>query len=394
MGLSSSKTKTTQDTNQSQSGTTNPITPDWLLDRTRQQDNRIGDYANSDPYSYIAGPAPLQQAAWGSANTLGDWQPQARLGAGLALEAGTGPANTAGVYGGSSDVPLPLADKSDGFSTIMSGPQVAQGPQQSPMGKGVPGRATETGGFLPQGSLVPANGYSPAPNDPNYAMPRSGQPFNPNNPAITGADQLGAYQNPFQQQVIDTTLAGYDQDAGQRQAALMAQGARNGAFGSSRFGIAQGQLGADLTLGRGQLEGGLRSQGFNTAAGYGMQDAAAGNQMRQFDAQQRDAAQMRQLQAAGLLQQGASQYGADQRADIGLMSGLGDQQRQIEQAYLGAPVGQLEEASNLYGQTPYQILVGNQVDTTGRSQGTTVQRSSPSLFQSLLQGAGAASMFF
>jgi hypothetical protein len=230
---------------------------------------------------------------------------------------------------------------------------------------------------------------------PGYGQPRAGRPIGTDNPAITGASQAGAYSNPFDQQVIDTTLAGYDQDAGQRQAQLEAAGARNGAFGGSRFGIAEGQLGADLALGRGQLEGGLRQTGFNLANQFGMQDAGAGNQMLQFNAGQQDNAANRQLQAAGLLGDLSNSYDANTRADLGLMSGLGEQQRGIESAYAGAPLSQLQAMGQLSGLTPYDILVGrNTAGTqTGTMSGTNVTSQTPSMFNQLLSAGQLASMF-
>lgn len=388
MGLSSSKTKTTQDQNTQQSGTTMPITPPWLTEAAQDYVGRIGDFGDMDPNQFIAGASPLQRQAWGNADQLGGWRPQANMAAGMAAGAGMAGPNTAGRYhpptGGElqPQTSQPVMQPSMGKADPRVGPQVAQG---------------QSGG---QPGLVSPQGYSAAPSDPGYAMPRQGHPigYQPPpgvdpNPAITGASQAGAYQNPFQQQVIDTSLAGYDQNVGQQQAQMAANAARNGAFGGSRYGLAEGQFGADSALGRGQLESGLRSQGFQYANQMGMQDAAAGNNMLQFDAQQRDNAQNRALQAAGLLQQGAGQYAGDTRADLATMSGLGEQQRGIEQAYAGAPLAQLQMMGQLSGMTPYQILVGNQVDSTGQMHGTNVTSQSPSLFQSLLSGASSAAMF-
>lgn len=338
MGLSSSKTKTTQDQNTTQHGTTMPIAPPWLTDALHSQADRIGAYAQTDPTQYVAPASSLQQQAWQAGANVGGWQPGNMAGNALAMHAGMSGPNTAGIYphGG---------------------------------GKAPPG----TGGQfqLPQGQQPGANG----------------------NPALTGASQMGAYQNPWDQQVVDTTLAGFDRNTGQQHAAMAAAAARNGAFGGSRYGIQEGQFAADSGLNRAGIEAQLRQQGFNTAAGYGMQDAASGNQMRQFDANQRDAALNRQLQAAGLLYQGADSYGANNRADIGLQAQLGDQQRGVDQAFRAAPIGQLEELSNLYGNLPYQALVGQDVNSTGTMHGTSVQKSSPSLFNTLMQLGSTAAMF-
>lgn len=87
-----------------------------------------------------------------------------------------------------------------------------------------------------------------------------------------GSEFMGNYQNPFQSQVIDASLGQYDQDSAEARNSLRANNA--GAFGNKRFGVAEGQFASDIALGRASLGSNLRAQGFNTAAGLGMQDAS------------------------------------------------------------------------------------------------------------------------
>lgn len=89
--------------------------------------------------------------------------------------------------------------------------------------------------------------------------------------ARRGSEFLNDYQNPYQSQVIDTSLNQYDQDSAEARNSLRANNA--GAFGNKRYGVAEGQFAADSALGRAGLGANLRSTGFNTAAGLGMQDA-------------------------------------------------------------------------------------------------------------------------
>lgn len=89
--------------------------------------------------------------------------------------------------------------------------------------------------------------------------------------ARRGSEFLNDYQNPYQAQVIDSSLAQYDQDSAEARNSLRANNA--GAFGNKRYGVAEGQFAADSALGRAGLGANLRSTGFNTAAGLGMQDA-------------------------------------------------------------------------------------------------------------------------
>lgn len=328
MGLSSRKSTTKTD--QTQSGTSAPITPDWLRDGARDYVDRIAAFGDSDPNAFVAGASPLQQAAWANVGSLGAWQDLAATGAGLALDAG------------------------------QRGPHLA-------------------------------GHYPPPPDAPGYAMPRSGRPIGADNPALTGAGQMGAYANPFDQQVIDVTLAGMDRNAGQVRAAQEAAAARTGAFGGSRNAIREALTEGELAQARAAQEAGLRQAGFNTAAALGMQDAAAGNQMMAFDAGQADKADARKLEAGKALGDMANSGDAGTRADLGLMDTLGQDQRSIEQAYALAPLAQLQAMGSLSGMTPYQILVGQQTDT--KSSGTNVTKTSPSLFDQLLTGASIASKF-
>lgn len=379
MGLSSSKT--TQKTNSTESGTQTPITPDWLTGAAHDYTDRIGAFGDMDPNSFVAPAAPLQQQAWDNAARLGDWQPQAATAAGMTQAAGQAGPNLAGAQG---FMPQMESMKGPAHSSELPRPQNA---------------------FSGASGLVPGSGYTPAPQMPGYAQARPGTPIGVDR--LSGAetatpasllDNLPAYQNPFTNDVVNTSLAGFDNQTAQQRAQLEAQGARNGAFGGSRFGIAQGQFEGDSSRNRAAMEAQLRAQSFDTAAGLSQSDAAmrqqasmanaaAGNNMTQFNAGQRDTDLNRQLAAAGLLNQEAQDYGAGTRADLGAMENLGGDQRAIEQAYAMAGPAQLQMMGQLSGMTPYDILVGRNV--TGNTTGTNTTTSSPSLFGQLL---GAASL--
>lgn len=338
MGLSSSKVKTTENrkTNETTSGTTMPVTPPWLSSGLQDYFGQIGSFAGQDPQSLVAGPSALQQQAWAGAGNLGGWQANLGHAGELARNVGGAGANT------------------------YSAPQI-----------GPAGQAT----------------------------------------AQRGSEFMSSYLNPYTEQVVDASLADFNDQAGQQQARLAAQGARAGAFGGSRFGIAEGQLAADQARDAGLLSAGLRSQAFDRAAGFGMADAdrfgnigvfntGQGNQFAlaqggfdqaagQFNAGQEDNSLLRQLQAAGMLGDLSQAQGTGERADLGLLAQLGDQQRGVEQQQALGPLAQLEAVGGLYNQFPYQPLVGQSVNgtTSGTMSGTSVQKSSPSLFNQLLSGA-------
>lgn len=89
--------------------------------------------------------------------------------------------------------------------------------------------------------------------------------------ASQGSKYMDSYKDPYLKDVVDTSLADYDLGAAEGRNALRASSA--GAFGNKRTGVAEGQFASDAAIGRGQLSSTLRSNAFNTAAGYGMQDA-------------------------------------------------------------------------------------------------------------------------
>lgn len=176
-----------------------------------------------------------------------------------------------------------------------------------------------------------------------------------------------SFMSPYTQQVVDTTLAGYDQNAGQQQAALAAKGAANGSFGGSRFGVAEGLLGGQLAQGRAGTEAQLRDQAYNTGMGY------------YGDAQNRN------LAAGGLLSNIGSAQDANNRSNIGLMADLGGQQRGIDADYRTADLSMLQALGQLYGQGQYGLFQGS------NTQGTTTQKENPGLIGSIGQGAGVVS---
>ena len=89
--------------------------------------------------------------------------------------------------------------------------------------------------------------------------------------ATTGAEFRSAYLDPYLNDVVDSSLASYDQGAAEARNSLRAANA--GAFGNKRFGVAEGQFAADSALGRGQLVSGLRSDAFRFSTDAGMRDS-------------------------------------------------------------------------------------------------------------------------
>ena len=101
-------------------------------------------------------------------------------------------------------------------------------------------------------------------------------------PFLQGAAQLAGpqgyqqYMSPYQQDVINATLASFDRQAQKGIAPLNAQATNYGNLGSARQGIQQAEYQVGSDLNRALLESGLRQQGFTQAQqlanqGYGQQ---------------------------------------------------------------------------------------------------------------------------
>ena len=91
--------------------------------------------------------------------------------------------------------------------------------------------------------------------------------------ALTGtgagaADQAGSiasYMSPYQQQVIDASLAEFDRNAAIQQQGLRDNAISMGAYGGGREGVMQAEAMRNNQMNRAQLQAGLLNQGFMDA---------------------------------------------------------------------------------------------------------------------------------
>jgi len=148
---------------------------------------------------------------------------------------------------------------------------------------------------------------------------------------------IGAYQNPYTQQVVDTTLADLDRS---RQMAIgrdqdRAIGA--GAFGGSRSGVLEAETNRAFADQAARTAAGLRQGGFDRATSLAGQDINREIGNRGFQ--------------AGLF---GNQL-ADQYNNLGLLSGIGGQQQQFQQQALNQAYGQYADAMG-YGQKQLGLL--------------------------------------
>ena len=144
--------------------------------------------------------------------------------------------------------------------------------------------------------------------------------------ALTGPTAYQPFMSPYQQQVIDTSLASFDKQAAQQQQALRDQALGvPGAFGGGREGVQQAEYQTGSDLNRAALQAQLMQQGFTQAGS---------------DAQR--AFQNQQAIGAGQLGLGSAQMGLSnfQRTgmggDIGALGQLGALRQGQTQAELTA----------------------------------------------------------
>jgi len=188
--------------------------------------------------------------------------------------------------------------------------------------------------------------------------------------AMTGAQYMSAYQNPYEQQVVQGTLADIER---QRQIAQQAQQARAvgaRAFGGSRQAISESLANEDYTRRMADTAAQLRSAGFTTAAGFGQTDAA-----RAMEAARANAAN--QIAGAGIRQTAVGQLGAlgAQQQNLGMTGAqavmTAEQQRQqLAQARLDAARNLASERLGLTGSA-----LGQNVPNLGGTTTTPIYRN-------------------
>ena len=191
------------------------------------------------------------------------------------------------------------------------------------------------------------------------------EPFLQQAQAATGPQAFQQFMSPYQQQVIDASLAEFDRNAQIQQQQIADQAVASGAFGGGREGVMQAEYQAGSDRNRAALQAGLLQQGFGQA---------------QQAAQQQFANQM------GL----ASALPGLQRGDISTLGSLGALNQAQQQAQLDAQ----REATRMATYQPQEQLqqYGNLV--TGimggmAGSGTTTQQVPDPTFLQTALGAAA-----
>ena len=180
------------------------------------------------------------------------------------------------------------------------------------------------------------------------------------------------FMSPYQQQVIDTSLAEFDRQAAMQEQRIRDQAVASGAFGGGREGVLQSEFRTGSDRNRLALEAGLRQQGFqaaqqaaqqNFANQMGLASALPGLQrgdistlgslgaLNQAQEQARlDAQREATRMAAFQPQEQLQQYGNLVTGIMGGMAGSGTQTSQIpDPGFLQTALGAAATGAGIYG---------------------------------------------
>lgn len=169
---------------------------------------------------------------------------------------------------------------------------------------------------------------------------------------------IAGFMNPYMKDVVDTSLANYDEGAGYTQAQDKMALAGDTTFGGSGGAIQTALSNANLVRGRASTAADLRSGAYDRAASLAAQQAQMQQQASLANGQFSEAALNRQGGAATDLAGIGQAQGADTRANIATQSSIGDILRQIAAAQANAPISALGAQSSLLSGLPLDLFKG------------------------------------
>lgn len=201
----------------------------------------------------------------------------------------------------------------------------------------------------------------------------------------TAAGGMGNYQNPYQQQVIDNTMADMDRARRMAMGGIGARATGAGAFGGSRHGLVEAETNRNFIDRVGNMSAQLRQQGFNTALGASQFDVS--NQMAAQQANQGAG-----LQGEGMRLNAAGTLGNLSNLGFGMGQQIRDNQMQegtiqqaLNQQLIDAAKDQYRGFTNAPGQSLQYPLAAIGAAPFGQ---TTETSQSPGLFNIMSLGLG------
>ena len=194
--------------------------------------------------------------------------------------------------------------------------------------------------------------------------------------ALTGPQAYQPFMSPYQQQVIDTTLAEFDRQGFAGEQAIRDAAVISGNFGGGREGAQLGQFQSDRLADRAALQASLLQAGFGQAQQAADRAFTQGGQLA--------AAQS----GLGAAQMGLSDFQrAGLGADVGALGQLGSLRQGLSQAQLQADA----DAARTMAYEPYGRLSQYGQALTGLSGGVVGQQyAQPQPVSPLSQAIGTA----
>ena len=148
--------------------------------------------------------------------------------------------------------------------------------------------------------------------------------------SLVGPDAYKPFMSPYQQEVMDTTLAEFDRQQAIQQTGLRDQAIRAGAFGGAREGVMAAEAAQGAAMNRANLQAQLLAQGFQQAQQAAAADLAARQGLGQYQS-----ALGQQQQAVAQAQRDADQIAA-REAEFAPFTQLGLVGQQLAQIQPGA----------------------------------------------------------
>jgi len=197
--------------------------------------------------------------------------------------------------------------------------------------------------------------------------------------SLLGAD-IGAYQSPYQQQVIDQTMADIQRESDIAQQLAQSRAIKAGAFGGSRSALLETEATRPYIEQKARTSAALRQAGFEQAQRAAESDIARQQQMAMFAPELELKARAQQ---AGLL----GGVGSIQQQRLGQLGQIGLQQQRLQQGALDVPYGEFQRA---LGYGPQQLGLLSQAVFGQPQNVTTTDRTSPSFLD---KASGAVDLY-
>jgi len=193
--------------------------------------------------------------------------------------------------------------------------------------------------------------------------------------SLLGAD-IGAYQSPYQQQVIDQTMADIQRESDIAQQLAQSRAIKAGAFGGSRSALLETEATRPYIEQKARTSAALRQAGFEQAQRAAESDIARQQQMAMFAPELELKARAQQ---AGLL----GGVGSIQQQRLGQLGQIGLQQQRLQQGALDVPYQEFQRA---LGYGPQQLGLLSQA-VYGQPQNLATTKSTSPSFLDRVSGA-------